>query len=246
MMCILTARLKAQGSSVCMRASPHTHAIHGERLIVSSLCPFPCVSPSPCSSLPTSTCTLSWTPSSMWTTSTQVTLRLRQPRSLAPWQNTLLPQVMSPSSLTTSSTRRLLIWSSRRNPATKIRSPRTCVTRNSTMRPSGKRSLHHCSLRSEENQRTEDKLITLMKKVCCQLSAFSHTQERGDPCTNLVRADNNHVAKWKNQQSGFSLTKRANSRWFYSRDSETRISSRFWWKKYPGIEWNYWVSTKWD
>ena len=67
------------------------------------------------------------------------------------------------------------------------------------MRPSGERSLHHCSLRSEENQRTEDKLITLMKKVCCQLSPFSHTQERRDPCTNLVRADKNQVAKWKNE-----------------------------------------------
>ena len=43
------------------------------------------------------------------------------------------------------------------------------------MRPSGKRSLHHCSFRSEENQRTEDKLITLMKKVCCQLSLLSQT-----------------------------------------------------------------------
>ena len=55
----------------------------------------------------------------MWTTSTQVTLRLRQPRSLAPWQNTLLPQVMTPSSWTTSTTRRLLKWSSKRNPATR-------------------------------------------------------------------------------------------------------------------------------
>ena len=45
------------------------------------------------------------------------------------------------------------------------------------MRPSGKRYLHHCSFRSEENQRTEDKLITLMKKVCCQLSPFfTHTR----------------------------------------------------------------------
>ena len=35
------------------------------------------------------------------------TLRLRQLRSLALWQNTLLPQVMSRSSLTTSTTRRL-------------------------------------------------------------------------------------------------------------------------------------------
>ena len=32
------------------------------------------------------------------------------------------------------------------------------------------RSLHHCSFRSENNQRTEDKLVTLLKKVCCQLS----------------------------------------------------------------------------
>ena len=30
--------------------------------------------------------------------------------------------------------------------------------------------------RSEKNQRTVGKLITLMKKVCCQLSPFSHTR----------------------------------------------------------------------
>ena len=77
------------------------------------------------------------------------TLRLRQLRSLALWQNSLYPRVMRPSSLTTSTTRRLLKSSSRRNPATKTRCPRTCVTRNSTMRPSAKRSLHHCSFRSE-------------------------------------------------------------------------------------------------
>ena len=35
--------------------------------------------------------------------------------------------------------------------------------------------------------------------------------------------------------------KRANSRWFYGRDSETRTPSRFW-QKYPGINWNYWFS----
>ena len=73
------------------------------------------------------------------------------------------------------------------------------------MRPSGKRYLHHCSFRSEKNQRT-DKLITLMKKVCCQLGPLSHTQERGDPYTNLVRVKNeNQVAKWKTKESGFSL-----------------------------------------
>ena len=56
-----------------------------------------------------------------------------------------------------------------------------------------------------ENHRTEDKLITLMKKVCSQLSHFSQTQEPGDPCTNLVRADRDQVAKWKTKPSGFSL-----------------------------------------
>ena len=68
--------------------------------------------------------------------------------------------------------------SSRSNPAT--RCPRTCLTQNSTTRPSAERSLHHCSFRSEKNQRTEDKLITLLKKVCCQLSpCLSVMQERG-------------------------------------------------------------------
>ena len=71
---------------------------------------------------------------------------------------------------------------------------------------SEKRYLHHCSFRSEKNQRTEDKLITVMKKVCCQLSPFSHTQVRGDPYTNLLRPKNgNQVATWKTKESGFSL-----------------------------------------
>ena len=74
------------------------------------------------------------------------------------------------------------------------------------MRLSEKRYLHHCSLRSEKNQRTGDKLITLMKKVCCQLSPFSHTQVRGDPYTNKVRPKNeNEVATWTTKESGFSL-----------------------------------------
>ena len=74
------------------------------------------------------------------------------------------------------------------------------------MRPSEKRYLHHCSFRSEKNQRTGDKHITLMKKVFCQLSPFSHTQVRADPKTNLVRSKNeNQVAKWKTKESGFSL-----------------------------------------
>ena len=48
-----------------------------------------------------------------------------------------------------------------------------------------KRYVHHCSFTSEKNQRTGDKLVTLMKKVCCQLSPFSHTQVRGGPVYEL-------------------------------------------------------------
>ena len=57
--------LKAQVSARARHVT--SMAIHVVRLIdrlfslCSSLCSFPCVSPIPCSSLPTSTCTLSWT-----------------------------------------------------------------------------------------------------------------------------------------------------------------------------------------
>ena len=59
-------------------------------------------------------------------------------------------------------------FSSRSPPATS--GPRTCMTRRSVTTPSAERSLHHCSFRSEKNQRAVDKLITLLKKVCCQVS----------------------------------------------------------------------------
>ena len=36
-------------------------------------------------------------------------------------------------------------------------------------------------------------------------SFFTHTQELGDPYTNLVRVNENQVAKWKTKESGFSL-----------------------------------------
>ena len=51
--------------------------------------------------------------------------------------------------------------------------------------------------------------------------------------------------KWANQDSS-GTTKRVNSRWFESRDSETRVPSRLWQKKYPKIEWSYRASTRWD
>ena len=105
-------------------------------------------------------------------------LQTRRMRSIAPRRHTILSQVMSPSSSTTSTTQRLLQRSSRTHPATQIQSLRTRAMRNSTMRLSEKRYLHHRSFMSEKNQRTRDKHVTLMKKVCCQLSPVSHTQVR--------------------------------------------------------------------
>ena len=94
----------------------------------------------------------------------------------------------------------------------------------------GKRFLHRCSFRSEKHQRTEDKLITLMKKVCCQLSPFSHIHVRGDPYTNPVRLKNgNQVATWKTKESGFSLKDKKSK---FSLKSELKSG-------YPGINWNY-------
>ena len=115
---------------------------------------------------------------------------------------------MSPTSSTISTSQRPLKSSSRSNPAT--RCPRTCLTRNSVTRPPAERSLHHCSLRSEKNQRRDDKLVTLLKIVCCQVSpCLSVMQERGDPCMNLVRqvhaAEKNQVATQEMSKSGFSL-----------------------------------------
>ena len=71
-----------------------------------------------------------------------------------------------------------------------------------------KRYLHHFSLSSEKNQRTWDKLVTLMMKVCYQLSLFSHEQVRRNLCTNQVQIclkNGNQVATWKTSKSGFSL-----------------------------------------
>ena len=73
------------------------------------------------------------------------------------------------------------------------------------MRPSGERYLHHCSLRSEENQRAEDKLSTLMKKVCCQLSPFSHASVRGDPVHELSSRKQKSSREIENERIRFPL-----------------------------------------
>ena len=93
---------------------------------------------------------------------------LRRMRSLAFWSTTPLSQVMSPTSSMTTTSQRPLTFSSRSPPAKA--SPQTCMSWRSMTAPSAERSLHHCSLRSEKNQRAVDKLITRLKKVCCQVS----------------------------------------------------------------------------
>ena len=182
------------GSSVCMRASFHLHVIHDERLIVRSLSVSSCLSFS-CfsllftSSLPYPTCTLTCTLSSMSTAPRATTAAPSPNEEYCPLAIYHPPTGYEPN-----------VFDDFHYSET-----RTRVMRNSTMRPSEKHYLHHCSFRSEKNQRTEDKLVTLMKRVL--LSAqFSHTQDRRDPYTNLVRVKNeNQVAKWKTKESGFSL-----------------------------------------
>ena len=86
--------------------------------LVSSCLSLSCFSPSSTSSLPHSACSLPGTPSLMSSPPWVQTTALTQNESIAPWRYTILSQVMSPSSSTTSTTQRLLQRSSRMNPAT--------------------------------------------------------------------------------------------------------------------------------
>ena len=67
---------------------------------------------------------------------------------------------------------------------------RTRMTRRSVTTPSAERSLHHCSLRSEKNQRAVDKLITLLKKVSLSSQSLSvghvRTVRPVDECGSLI------------------------------------------------------------
>ena len=69
-------------------------------------------------------------------------------RSWALWPRTILSQVMSPTSSTTTRSQRPLKSSSKSPPATA--GPQTCMTWRSVTTPSAERSLHHCSLRRED------------------------------------------------------------------------------------------------
>ena len=104
-------------------------------------------------------------------------------RCLTLWPTTALSQVMNPSSSTTTTSQRPLKFSSRSPPATA--GPQICMTWRSMTTPSAERSLHHCSLRSEKNQRAVDKLITLLRKfVASQLLSVCHVRT-GSPVHEL-------------------------------------------------------------
>ena len=115
-----------------------------------------------------------------------IPLALRQLRSLALWPIARLSQVLSPTSSTISTTQILLKWSSRSNPATRC----------------AERSLYHHG--NEKNQRTEDKLTTLLKKVCCQLSpCLSVMQERLSSLGSSIRENPSRGSE--NEQIRFLL-----------------------------------------
>ena len=102
------------------------------------------------------------------------------------WLKLPLPQVVSPTWSTTSTTERLMQRSSRMIPSTQTRNPRTRSMRNSTMSPSEKRYLHNSSLRSKHNQRTWETYHS-HEESCYQLSPFSPEQERWDQYTNQAK-----------------------------------------------------------
>ena len=83
---------------------------------------------------------------------------------------------MSPSSSTTTTSQRQLKFSSRSPPAKP--GPRTCMTRRSVTTPSAERSLHHCSLRSDKNQRAADKAYhSYEEKLLPAQSFFAHSRK---------------------------------------------------------------------
>ena len=114
-------------------------------------------------------------------------------------------------------TQRPLKSSSRSPPATA--GPRTCMTWRLMTTPSAERSLHHCSLRSEKNQRAVDKLITLLKKVCCQVSrCLSVMLEQGDLFPMIL--DPSFQMSWKIQVA----TQKTSKSGFFWNDKKSKFS----------------------
>ena len=106
-------------------------------------------------------------------------LHSRTMRKITLWQLTILSQVMSPNSSTTSTTQKLLQQSSKMNPP-KLETELS-YTSDAELDDEiiGKKTLSSSLFTQErENQRTWDK--TPVKKLCCQFSPFTHTEVQGD------------------------------------------------------------------
>ena len=143
----------------------------------------------------------------MWVGSMRSLICISASEELGTMARTILSQVMSPTPSTTTRSRRPLKSSSRSPPATA--GPQTCMTWRSMTTPSAERSLHHCSLRSEKIQRAVHKLMTLLKKACCQVSrCLSVMLEQGDLSPMSLdhwfqTSEKTHVATQNMSKSGF-------------------------------------------
>ena len=139
--------------------------------------------------------------------------------------------------------------SSRSPPATA--GPRTCMTRRSMTTPLAERSLLHCSLRSEKNQRAVDKLVTLLKKVCSQVSrCLSVMQELRDLLMSVVRwvqaSEKIQVATQKMSKSGFLWNDKKSKFSLIVEQRLTNTSSKPIMTEEVSKNWSCRVSTRWD
>ena len=167
---------------------------------------FSCFSPSFTSSLPHSTCSLPGTPSPMSTPPRVNTTALTHKEEYCPMAIYHLLTGYEPKLLDDfdhSETSAMIFQDESGDIDTEPSYSCEAELGDETI---GKSAIFTTVHSGAKNQRTRDKLITLMKKVCCQPSLLSHTQVRGEPYANLVRTKNeNQVAKWKAKESGFFL-----------------------------------------
>ena len=118
--------------------------------------------------------------------------------------------------------------------------------------PSARRSLHHCTPRSEKMMRAVDEPITLKTKVCCPVSRRPSVSDRtGRPVVwnrlthkfrnvrEIQRATAQKVSRsaffWSDKESRFSLIFKAEIR-------KHEFQADLWQKKYSKVEWNDRVS----
>ena len=169
------------GSSVCTRASFHLHAIHDERLIVCSLSvssylSFSCFSVVYSSSLPYPTCTLTCTPSSMWTATRETPAAPSPNEEYCTLTTYHPPSSYEPNVLDDfhySETSEMILQEESGDKDAVPSYLFDAELDNETTKKSLSSPLLFTL--NEKNQRTEDKLFTLMKKIYCRHNPSSHT-----------------------------------------------------------------------